>query len=125
MMSFKSVTFVGNVGRGPEIRSTNEGTLVINFPLAVDMYMGKDDDGKAKTELMWMTVSVWKHLAETTAKIVKKGSLVLVSGELLIRKYTDKNKVEKTRVEVRADRIKLLDNKTKGGEAKAAKEVEE
>ncbi len=124
-MSFKSVTFVGNVGRGPEIRSTNEGTLVINFPLAVDMYMGKDDDGKAKTELMWMTVSVWKHLAETTAKIVKKGSLVLVSGELLIRKYTDKNKVEQTRVEVRADRIKLLDNKTKGGEAKAAKEVEE
>ncbi len=124
-MSFKSVTFVGNVGRGPEIRSTNEGTLVINFPLAVDMYMGKDDDGKAKTELMWMTVSVWKHLAETTAKIVKKGSLVLVSGELLIRKYTDKNKVEKTRVEVRADRIKLLDNKTKGGETKAAKEVEE
>ncbi len=120
MMSYNSVTFIGNVGRDPEMRSTDEGTPVVNFSLAVDTYLGKDEDGKVKTSPMWMTVSAWKHLAETSAKMVKKGSSVLVSGELLIRKYTDKNKVEQTRIEVRADTIKLLDSKPKEEEAKLA-----
>ncbi len=38
MMSYNSVTFIGNVGRDPEMRSTDEGTLVVNFSLAVDTY---------------------------------------------------------------------------------------
>jgi single-stranded DNA-binding protein len=38
---------------------------------------------------------------------------VLVSGELQIRKYTDKNDTERLSVEVRADKIKLLDSKAK------------
>ncbi len=100
----------GNVGRDPEKRMTKKETPVANFPLAVDTYAGKDE---AKEEPMWVTIVAWGKLAETVGKLVKKGSSVLVSGELQIRKYTDKNDTERRSVEVRADRVKLLDSKAK------------
>lgn len=53
--------------------------------------------------------------------MVKKGTPVLVSGELQIRQYTDKNNAERTSVEVRAEWVKLLDSKAKAHvEAQAA-----
>ncbi len=69
---------------------------------------------------MWVRVNAWGKLAQTVSKLVKKGTPVLVSGELQIRKYTDKTSVERTSVEVRAEKIKLLDSKAKLEEIQAA-----
>ncbi len=113
MMSYNLIVLVGNAGRDPESRATKDGTPVTSFPLAVDTYAGKDESGKAKDEPMWVRVNAWGKLADTLSKLVKKGRPVLVSGELQIRKYTDKNNIERTSVEVRADKIKLLDSKAK------------
>ena len=119
-MSFNLVVLAGHVGRDPESRATKDGTPVTSFTLAVDTYAGKDESGKAKDAPMWVTVIAWRSLAETVSKIVKKGQPVLVSGELQMRKYMDKNNVKKTSVEVRAEKIKLLDSKTRQEEAHAA-----
>ena len=119
MMSFNLVVLAGNAGRDPETKEL-EGTRVTSFPLATDTYKGKDASGKAKEEAMWVRVNAWGKLAETVAKMVKKGTPVLVSGELQIRQYTDKNNGERTSVEVRAEQVKLLDSKGKQEEAQAA-----
>lgn len=119
MMSFNLIVLAGHVGRDPETKEI-EGTTVTSFPLAVDTYKGRDASGKAKDEAMWVRVNAWGKVAETVSNMVKKGTPVLVSGELQIRTYTDKNKTERTSVEIRAEKVKLLDSKAKQEVAQAA-----
>lgn len=118
MMSFNLVVLAGHVGREPETKEI-EGTTVTSFPLAVDTYKGRDASGKAKDEAMWVRVNAWGKVAETVSNMVKTGTPVIVSGELQIRTYTDRNNAERTSVEVRAERVKLLDSKAKQEEARA------
>ena len=109
MISFNQITLVGNVGSDPETRATKDGTPVTNFPLAVNTYAGKDKNEAP----MWVTVVAWKNLASQAEKLIAKGRLVLVSGRLSLRKYKDKNEVERTAVEVIANTIQMLDSKGK------------
>jgi len=111
MASFNLVTFIGNAGGSPELRKTPADTSVTDFRLAVHSYTGKDQDGKPTDTTMWLTVVCWKELAEQVVKIVRKGSLVLVSGKLAIREYTDKENGKHTKVEVVAATVLLLDKK--------------
>ena len=105
MASFNVCTFTGRVGIDPEQHTSPEGTLVTHFRLAVDA--GRDK------ETMWLTIVSFKKLAETVASYVKKGVLVLVSGRLSLRAYTDKQNVEKTAVEILANDVIFLSPKAK------------
>jgi single-strand DNA-binding protein len=120
MITFNQVTFVGNVGRQAEAQKTPEGTSVARFSLGVSTYAGKDDTGKAKKETLWLTVNCWRDLADQVQKLVTKGALVLVSGRLAVRKYTDKTGTEQTSVEVVATTVQLLEPKAKPVEDMAA-----
>jgi single-strand DNA-binding protein len=60
---------------------------------------------------MWVTIVVWEKVAETVAKTIKKGNFVKVLGRLRIRKYTDKNQVEREAVEVIADSVTHIKKK--------------
>lgn len=119
MMSFNLVVLAGRARRDPETEEI-EGTTVTSFTLAVDTYKGRHSSGKAKEEPMWVRVNAWGKLADSISELVKKGSPILVSSELQIRKYADKNSAERTSVEVRAEKIKLLDRKAKQEEAQTA-----
>src|SRR5947207_2820425 len=113
MISFNQVIFVGNVGTTTEKQKTTEGTPVSRFQLAIHTYAGKDENGKAKEDAMWVSVNCWRDLGERVQKFVTKGALVLVSGRLAIRKYTDKQNQEQTSVEVVASTVELLEKKAK------------
>ncbi len=113
MISFNNCVFVGNVGRTPELQKTDEGTSYARFSLAVDQYAGKDEAGKTKDSAMWLNIVAWRGLSESVAKVVRKGSLVLVNGKLSIRPYTDKEGVEKTSVEIIANAVQILGSKAK------------
>lgn len=106
MSSFNQVVFVGNVGRDPEERTVNGDVKVCNFSLAVD-------EGKDK-EPLWLTIVAWRKLAEQVTTYVKKGTPVLISGRLSVRKYTDKTGMERTAVEVIASDIRFLGQKPIG-----------
>ena len=103
MASFNQVIFVGNVGRDPEERTVSGDVKVCNFSLAVD-------EGKDK-EPLWLTIVAWRKLADQVTTYVHKGDPVLVSGRLSIRKYIDKNQVERTAVEIIALDIRFLGQK--------------
>src|SRR5438046_2328334 len=105
MASFNVCTFTGRVGIDPEQHTSQEGTLVTRFRLAVDA--GRDK------ETMWLTIVSFKKLAELVSEYVKKGALVLVSGRLSLRSYTDKQNVEKTVVEILANDVIFLSPKAK------------
>ena len=111
MTSFNLVTFVGNVGADPQLRKTPADTSVTDFRLAVHAYTGKDQDGNPTDSTMWLTIVCWKELAEQVSKIVRKGSLVLVSGNLAIREYTDKENVKRSNVEIVASTVVALEKK--------------
>src|SRR5437588_3339867 len=103
-MKYNYCLFVGNAGRAPEIRTSNDGMTVASFSLAVSTW-SREREGKG--EPIWLRIVAFGKLAETVEKLVKKGSQVLVAGRLSVREYTTKDRKEKTVVEIIAQSIEV------------------
>lgn len=78
------LTLTGNVGRDPELRTTQGGDQVCSFSVASKQGFKRD----AKTE--WFRCSVWGKRGETIAANLRKGTKVTVVGELTIGEYQGK-----------------------------------
>ena|SRR5438067_1918435 len=103
MIVFNQLTCIGNVGTDPEVKTSTSDKPYARFRLAIPTLSSKEDEQPS-----WVTVIAWGNLAEQVGKLVKKGSLVLVSGRLLVREYTDKEKKQRTSVEVHASTVQIL-----------------
>jgi len=119
MAQNNEVKLVGNVGSDPEQRATKTGKMVTEFQIAVDTFKGYDEM-RTKDAPMWVTIVTWEKLAETVAKTIKKGTYVSIVGRLRIRKYTDKNQVEREAVEVVAQTVTPNKKKEQTGEEENA-----
>lgn len=85
-----SVTLFGNLGADPELRMTNGGQAVLNMRLATtETYLDRNKQRKESTE--WHNVVVWGKRAEALAKLLSKGSRVLVQGALRTSSYEPQN----------------------------------
>ena len=109
------IMLIGNLGRDPELQVTSEGTPYTRFSLAVNRTF-KTQTGEKKEETEWFQIVAWRQLAENCERYLHKGSKVYVEGRLTQRKYTDKNGIERTAVEVIANDVQFLDRKP-GGKA--------
>ena len=110
MRGFNQVTLVGNCGKDPELKSLADGTHVAKLTLATTInYRLKDGTTKSNTD--WHVIILWRGLAELANKHVKKGSLLLIKGQLRNRNYDHElgHKVYVT--EIIADEMLLLDKK--------------
>lgn len=79
-MSYHNITIVGNLGRDPEMRYTDNGTAVCSMNVATNKTYTKD--GQQVKKVCWFRVSVFGKQAENVNNYLKKGSLVLVEGEM-------------------------------------------
>ena len=104
---FSRVILVGNLGRHPEMRYSQNGTPITTFSMAVNRRR-RDQDGQYQDETSWFRVSLFRFQAENANEWLRKGNKVLVEGQLQIRQYTDSNGVERTSVEVMADNFMNL-----------------
>ena len=104
---FSRVVLVGNLGRDPEMRYSQNGTPITNFSLAVNRRR-RGTDGNYVDETDWFRVTLFRNMAETSAEWLKKGSKVLVEGQLQIRTYTGQDGIERTSVDVNADNFMNL-----------------
>src|SRR6266702_8096154 len=104
------IMLIGNLGRDPELQVTSEGTPYTRFSLAVNRTY-KSATGERKKETEWFQIVTWRNLAELCERYLHKGSKVYVEGRLTQRKYTDKNGIERTAVEVTATDVQFLDRK--------------
>jgi single-strand DNA-binding protein len=86
-MSLNLCQFIGHVGKDPEIKSTQSGTRVANFSLAVTEKW-KDKSGERREKTEWVSVVVWSDgLIGIIGKYVHKGSKLYVSGKMQTRKW--------------------------------------
>lgn len=107
-----NVVIMGRMTRDPELRSTNNGTSVAAFTLAVDRDI-KNQDGTRGTD--FIDCVAWKGAAEFVSKYFSKGSMAVVVGRLQVREWTDEDGGKRRKVEV-------LATNTYFGESKARTE---
>lgn len=98
---------IGNLGKDPDFTYTPAGVAMARFSLAVNR-VSKNNAGEKQTETDWFHIIAWRGLAETCNNYLHKGSKVCIEGRLQIRKYTDRNGVERTAVEVVASEMEML-----------------
>ena len=107
MAGVNKVILVGNVGKDPEIRTTQDGTKIANFSLATSETWNDRASGERKEKTEWHRVVVFNdRITDVVEKYVKKGKSVYVEGSLQTRKWTDQSGTEKFSTEVVIGRFK-------------------
>lgn len=101
------IMLIGNLGRDPEMNYTEGGVAITRFSLAVNRNT-RTQSGERQTETEWFNIVAWRQLAETCTTYLKKGQKVYIEGRLQTRRYTDRNGVERTSVEVVANDMEML-----------------
>ena len=95
-----SCSFIGNLGRDPEVKTLSSGARVVNFSLAVSERW-KDKNGERQEKTTWVPIVIWNEgLGRVAESYLRKGSKVYVSGALQIRKYTAQDTTERYATEV-------------------------
>lgn len=90
MMAYlNEVNLIGNVGRNPEVRTTQDGTKMASFSLATTKKWKKDGKPNERTE--WHRIKVFGPKAKVVEQYVEKGDLLLVRGELRLDDFTDQD----------------------------------
>jgi single-strand DNA-binding protein len=117
MASFNSCTFSGRAGSDAELKALNGGNSVAKFNIAVDKY-GKKGDPKPAP--MWVRVEVWGKQAQVVSDYVKKGTQIIVSGELAIDEWEKDGKKNVTPT-LRCMNFTLLGGDKPGGSPMSAK----
>ena len=117
--SVNKVILVGNVGRDPEIRNTQDGTKVANFSLATSETWRDKSTGERKERTEWHRVVIFnERLADVAEKYVRKGAKLYIEGALQTRKWTDNTGAEKYTTEVVLQRFRgeltMLDSRGGG-----------
>jgi single-strand DNA-binding protein len=121
--SVNKVILLGNLGRDPEIRNTQDGSKIVNLSLATSESWKDRASGERKEKTEWHRVVIFNpNLADIAERYLKKGSKVYLEGALQTRKWTDKDGQERYSTEVVIGRFKgeltLLDGR--GGEGAGA-----
>jgi single-strand DNA-binding protein len=104
------VILIGNLGRDPEIRHLESGTVVGKFSVATnESYRDKNEEWQTVTE--WHEVVVWRALASRAEQSLKKGMLVFVEGKLRTRKWQDQEGKDRYTTEVVANTFRVLEKR--------------
>ena len=106
MSGINKVILVGNLGKDPEVRHLDGGVTVAKFPLATSETY-KKSDGTRVENTEWHNIVMWRGLAESAEKYLRKGSLIYVEGKIKTRSWED-NGVKKYFTEIVADVMTML-----------------
>ena len=97
------ITIMGRLTRDPELRRTGSGIAVASFTVAVDRDFGGRDGGEKETD--FIDCVAWRQTGEFVSKYFTKGRMIVVSGRLQIRSWTDKDGNKRRTAEVVADNV--------------------
>ena len=88
------VILIGNLGRDPELRTTQSGQTVANLRLATSRRW-TDRDGNRQEDTEWHTIVCWGRQAEVAGQYLTRGKLISVEGRLQTRSWEDKQTGQK------------------------------
>ena len=103
------IVIMGRLTRDPELRRTGSGIAVASFTVAVDRDFGGRDGGERETD--FIDCVAWRQTGEFVSKYFTKGSMIVVSGRLQIRSWTDKDGNKRRTAEVVADNVYFGESK--------------
>tara|TARA_B100001564_G_C20434737_1_gene576221 strand:+ start:214 stop:702 length:489 start_codon:yes stop_codon:yes gene_type:complete len=99
--SVNKVILVGNLGRDPEIRSTQDGREVCNFPIATSESWRDKNTSERREKTEWHRIVIFSPgLVNIAKSYLRKGSKVYIEGALQTRKWQDSSGIEKFTTEV-------------------------
>ncbi len=101
MASLNKVMLIGNLGRDPEVRHTQDGRKVVTLSLATTEKWKEKSSGEQRERTEWHRIVVWNEgLGDIAEKYLNKGSKLYLEGQLQTRKWTDQAGVEKYTTEI-------------------------
>ena len=103
------IVIMGRLTRDPELRSTASNVSVASFTVAVDRDFGNRETGEKQTD--FINCVAWRSTGEFVSKYFSKGSMIVVSGRLQLRDYTDRDGNKRTAAEIVADNVYFGESK--------------
>ena len=118
--SVNKVILVGNLGKDPEIRRTQDGRPIANLSVATSETWRDKGTGERKEKTEWHRVVIFNEgLCKVAEQYLKKGAKVYIEGQLQTRKWTDQSGVEKYSTEIVLQgfnaTLTMLDGRAGGG----------
>jgi len=120
MGTFAQITVLGRVGKDAELRYLPSGKAVADFSVA-HTETWKNVAGEKQEKTTWFKAVAWGALAENVvAKYVRKGDLVLMTGQVEVEAYMDKQGKAAASLKVTVDKLTLVSSKNSARDGVAA-----
>lgn len=103
---------IGNLTADPQLRTTQDGTSVCNFTIAVN--------GRRNGDTQYFRIAVWRKLGEVCAQYLRKGRKVYVSGPVSYSTYKDSRGETRVNLDVTADDVEFLSPRDTGDDPGSA-----
>lgn len=107
-LNFNQAILAGRLTADPELKTTQSGISVTQFTIAVNRPKRKDDNTDTSD---FISCVAWKERAELVTKYFRKGSAIMVIGQIQTRTWTDNNNQKRYATEVLIDNIRFVDSK--------------
>jgi single-strand DNA-binding protein len=112
---YQQITIIGNVGQDPEMRYTASGAGVCSFSVAVNKTWTDRNTNEKREKTTWFRISAWRQLGETCSTYVRKGMMVMVTGEVESNAYTSRDGQARASLDVTARDVRFLSRSDEGG----------
>ena len=117
MASVNKVILIGNLGRDPEIRSSQNGGKIATLNIATTEFRKDSKTGTSAEHTEWHRISIFGKLADVAEQYLQKGSPVFVEGRIRTNKWTDKTGIERYGIEVICENLQLLGSRPHASQA--------
>jgi single-strand DNA-binding protein len=99
--SVNKVILVGNLGKDPEVRTTQDGSKIVHLTLATSETWNDRASGERKERTEWHRVVIFNdRIGDVAERFLRKGRKVYLEGSLQTRKWTDQTGQERYTTEV-------------------------
>lgn len=113
MAGVNKVILVGNLGKDPELKYLEGNIARANFSIATSEFH-KDKNGNKIEQTEWHNIVVWRSMAESAEKLLKKGTQIYLEGKLQTRQWIDKDGNKRNITEVVGESFLVLQRKENG-----------
>ena len=110
MRGVNKVILVGNLGRDPETRYSQNGNAVTSFSIATSESWKDKQSGETQERTEWHNVVCFSRLAEIAGEYLRKGSKIYIEGQLRTSSY-EKDGIKRYKTDVHARELQMLDSR--------------
>ena len=101
---------IGRLTRDPELRTTPSGASVCTIGIATNYVYNNQQTGQKVEQVEFHNVVLWRKLAEIANQYLKKGRRVYIEGRLQTRSWDGQDGQKRSRTEIVADNMIMLDS---------------